>query len=298
MDDKTNLNLGSPSKRRSPDELRRRDDFTSGGPAENNGARPEWERQAETEFSSNGKPAPGFNAWPLMEKLLRSWYWLLLGGCILAGVALVAATLVWQTRYTATAQLLRFETPNNSELFKPRPIAEQTFASMMRSPKLLRDVSALAKPAISPERLASSLVVVPERNSDVVSVSITALDPEVAINVANLFATEAVQFSKDMQIEEAKAANVYYTNQLAEMDRDRKVLIVEMQEAARDAARSAIHPSQLTDKFQVALAEKVQAAREELVNLLAKYTDAHPTVKEQRSKIEALQKQLKEMATN
>ena len=169
---------------------------------------------------------------------------------------------------------------------------------MMRSPKLLRDVSALAKPAISAERLASSLVVVPERNSDVVSVSITALDPEVAINVANLFATEAVQFSKNMQIEEAKAANVYYTNQLAEMDRDRKVLIAEMQETARDAARSAIHPSQLTDKFQVALAEKVQAAREELVNLLAKYTDAHPSVKEQKSKIEALQKQLKEMATN
>src|SRR5207253_8174578 len=82
------------------------------------------------------------------------------------------------------------------------------------------------------------------------------------------------------------------------MDRDRKVLIVEMQEAARDAARAAIRPSQLTDKFQVALAEKVQAAREELINLLSKYTEIHPLVKEQHAKIDALKKEMDAMESS
>src|SRR2546423_268269 len=103
----------------------------SGGAGLPNGENP------AKEFSSNGKVAASFTPWPFVEMLVRSWHWLILGGCVLAGLGFVAGTELWQTRYTASAELLRFETPNNSDYFKPRVISEGTFGSMLRSPELL-----------------------------------------------------------------------------------------------------------------------------------------------------------------
>jgi protein involved in polysaccharide export with SLBB domain/Mrp family chromosome partitioning ATPase len=50
------------------------------------------------------------------------------------------------------------------------------------------------------------------------------------------------------------------------------------------------------DRFQISLMEKLQAAREDLVTLLSKYTELHPAVREQRARIEELQRQLNGMA--
>jgi len=141
-----------------------------------------------TAFDAIGPPPAAFSPWPLFERLIAQWHWLLLGGCAAAVLGLLTGIALWQTRYTANAQLLRFETPNNSEYFKPRQLSEQTFASLLRSPELLRDVSAQTKPPLSPEQVASSLTVAPERNSDVVTVSITLSNPQRAIDTANLFA--------------------------------------------------------------------------------------------------------------
>src|SRR6185369_4217664 len=153
------------------------------------------------DFSGNGHTSPPpFNPWPLVETVARRWFSLVLAGCAMAVLAFLAGTMLWKTRYTASAQLLRFDTPNNSELFKPRQLSEQTFASILRSPELLRDVSTLTKPPLTPDQLTSSLTIVPEKNSDVVTISITAFKPQIALNVANLFANEAVNFSRQLQV--------------------------------------------------------------------------------------------------
>ncbi len=257
----------------------------------------EQEREEREFFAQRRRPML-FSPWPFVEMLIRSWHWLALGGVVLAGLGFVAGMELWQTRYTANAHLLRFETPNNSDYFKPRPISEQTFASLLRSPELLQNVGALAKPSISPDQVASSLNIIPERNSDLVTVGITASDPKMAVNLANLFANEAVAFSKQLQTNEAREANAYYQNQLTDLERERGTLVEQMQHAVRESARAAVRPSQLTDKFRVGLSEKLQAAREELINLLVKYREAHPAVKEQNARIDELQKELDRTVTN
>jgi len=250
------------------------------------------------EFSANGYGGAPFSPWPLFETVARRWFSLALAGCAMAVLAFLAGTMLWQTRYTASAQLLRFDTPNNSELFKPRQLSEQTFASILRSPELLRDVSALTKPPSSPERLASSLAIVPEKNSDVVTASITAFNRQSAVDIANLFANEAVRFSRQLQVNEARAANIYYTNQLADLDRERGALVSHLQQSVRETVRSGVGPVQFGDRFMNALTEKLQAAREDLVGLLANYTEIHPLVRAQHARIDELQKQLERMATN
>jgi len=250
------------------------------------------------DFSANGHTGAPFNPWPLVETVARRWFTLALAGCAMAVLAFVAGTMLWKTRYTAGAQLLRFDTPNNSELFKPRQLSEQTFASILRSPELLRDVSALVKPPLNPDQLAASLTVVPEKNSDVVTVSITAFNRQSAVEIANLFANEAVRFSRKLQVNEARASDTYYTNQLADLDGERDALVSHLQQSVRETVRSGIGPVQFGDRFMNALADKLQAAREDLVGLLANYTEIHPLVRAQHARIDELQKQLERMATN
>ena len=243
-------------------------------------------------YAGNGHAPMPFSPWPLVEMLVRNWPWLLTGACGVAGLAFLAGLGLWETRYTANAQLLRFDTPNNSAYFKPRQLSEQTFGSILRSPELMQQVSSLTKPPLSAEQLNSSLSIVPERNSDVVTVSITGRDPQKAINVANLFANEAVRFTKQWQTKEARDANVYYTNELAELEQDRAALI----QGIQDSLHGGSSPSQVASHLRASLLDKLQTAREELFNLSGKYTDVHPAVIQQRAIIEQLEKQLNNLA--
>src|SRR6266545_4497499 len=150
------------------------------------GFRPKGVAPPDSEL--NGAPHLGAgDFWPFVEALGRRWGWLLLGGATLGLAGLWSGWLLWKSSYTASAQLIRYDSPNVAEVFGFRPAAPQTFASLLRSPELLRRVGARASPPISDDSLASALRVMPERNSDIIVAAVSGRDPQATVDLANFY---------------------------------------------------------------------------------------------------------------
>src|SRR5713101_6462416 len=128
------------------------DDKDFGADAAHNGPRPG--RSPGRNGSPAGAPrANGRQAKPggfaldpmsLTEGVLRRWYWMVLIGALFAGVVSFYTKHIWRNAYTASVQLMRFETLNSTEYYKARQLTDQTFASYLKSPELLQSVSAKA----------------------------------------------------------------------------------------------------------------------------------------------------------
>ncbi len=243
----------------------------------------------EFEPSRNGGRArSSFDVWTLIETVLRKWYWLFLGACVGAAAGGWLGMHLWTQHFTATVQLMRFDPANNSELFKPRQLSEQTFAGLLRSPELMQRVAASNRPPISADRLAAGILITPKRESDMVAISVVGQSARAAVHVANLFAAEAVRYTQNLQAREASEVNNVLKQQLAQMDSDISQLNAQLQKVPKTTATRPLQRSSL-------LTEKLQTAQEELANLLARYTELHPLVREQNAKINVLQKQIADL---
>ena len=63
-------------------------------------------------LGSKPNGAPQFNAadaWLFLEALGRNWLWLLLGGAVFAAAGLWGGLFFWHSTYSASAQLLRYD---------------------------------------------------------------------------------------------------------------------------------------------------------------------------------------------
>ncbi len=232
---------------------------------------------------------PSFDLWTFIELIVRRWYWMLLGGCLLALGGYFAGQYFFQPGYLATAELLRFETANTTEYYKPRQFAQDTFASVIRSPELLQQVSRIAQPPLSVDDLDGALTITPSQNSDMLSITMAAPHPQMAVDLANLYAREAVRYSQELQRKEASGVDNILKEQLSQMDLD----IQDLSGQLRSLPKQSLEQPSATRTQQ--LADKLQTAREELITLLSRYTEAHPAVIEQRAKIKMLETQLQDL---
>src|SRR5580698_2726909 len=110
---------------------------------------------ADRQEESNPPPAASIGAWVMLDLLVQRWRWLVPGSLVSAVLFFLLGWYVIKPKYTATAQMLRFET--TSDYFKPAPVSAGTFADLIRSPDLLRRVGAQAVPQIPPETLGNNL---------------------------------------------------------------------------------------------------------------------------------------------
>src|SRR5665213_585754 len=115
---------------------------------------------------SNRRPVKRFDAWVVLDLVAQRWRWLAPGSLVCAGLFFLLGSYVVKPKFTATAQMLRFET--SSDYFKPAPVSAGTFADLIRSPDLLRRVGAQAVPQIPPELLIKNIKIDAERASDIV----------------------------------------------------------------------------------------------------------------------------------
>ncbi|HEY6168720.1 MAG TPA: polysaccharide biosynthesis/export family protein [Verrucomicrobiae bacterium] len=243
---------------------------TSGGAGVNEQAAPAGPSSSRT------------STWVFIELFVKRWVWLLLGGAALAAAAWEAGMWLLQTHFTAVAQLIYYESPNVAEVFRPRQITLQTLASQLRAPELLERVGAKAEPPLSAEGLAANSRVVPERGAEVVTLSVTGTNLSASVELANLYAREAVRYTQEIQGKDAAEIDRYVKQQLAQIDAEVSVISQQLRSLPRSALQSAAHPAQLS--------EKLQSAREELAALQGRYTDAHPAVQAQQAKVAALEK--------
>ena len=238
--------------------------------------------------AENGAGNLAVDPWTLTEAVLRRWYWIFLVVGVLAGAAYYIAEQRWHNTYTASVQLIRFEMPNSTEFYKPRQLTDATFASLLKAPELLKRIAAKAKPSISPEALTKRSLISPTRDSDVVVVMVGGMDLRHTLDLANLYAREAAQYTRELQAKEAGEVNEALKTQLAQLDADLAAQKKDLATAPSSTQKAGHRTSQTADQLET--------ARGELVKLLSQYTDLHPLVQRQRAQVQALEKQLTDAA--
>src|SRR5579859_652828 len=235
----------------------------------------------------NGSAAPPpVDFWLFAETLLRRWRWPAVAGGVLAAVGLLFGLAHWHSTYTAPAQLISYNAPSAIALFGQREVSGQTLVGVLRSPELLQAAGAEARPPVSAATLAGSLSIMPDHNSDIIVAAVTDKTPQRALELANLYAGEAVHYTQKMQAQSAAEMDEFFSRQLT--NTDLQLATLGQQAGALPAPASETNAAPPSGP----LLEQLQTARGELVALLARYTDAHPLVQAKRAEIAALEREL------
>lgn len=249
-----------------------------------------------------------FDFWTFAEMFARRWHWLVVGGILSAGAFFTLGWCYVQPRFTATAELLRYETPGISEFLKTSPLTPQTFAELITAPDLLRRAGAKMHPPVSADDLAKRLSVDPQVDSDFVNVSLSAPTMEGAIELANIYAQESTNYTSKLQARQAaEVADTYLKQQVQEMDKDIADLTAQfrgMPEVSQASNKLAQVGHALKNLGQnpalspqsafliTKLTEQLQSAELELSQLTVKYTDEHPKVIAAKQAVATLKKEL------
>lgn len=281
--------------------------------------------------------APGFQALGafipfdplrLLLAVRRRSGWLAIGALLLAGPVCLLGALRLQTTYTAPIQLIRRELPNSfraselGEAFKPRQFSIATVVAMMRSPSLLAKVGNQARPQLPPATLLAGLTIIPERNTDLINVSLrSSVNAAVATDLVNTYAQEVVELTRTLQQQEAAELDRFLRDQLGRTEGDlaevlQEILRFTRQENYLDVdkeieaylrnlgeAEAALQNTRLqaeTVAFRIAALETeitrqnpafvaLEEARSRLRKLLLEYTEANPIVIEQQAHIATLE---------
>jgi protein involved in polysaccharide export with SLBB domain/capsular polysaccharide biosynthesis protein len=249
-------------------------------------------RRATSPRSGNGSAppppdTPGFSmdAISLLRPASKRWYWVILAGIAGAVAGGAIGLYLWRPFYTATAQILSIQQSVGTDAYQPQRMSGHTLVGLMESPELFKRMGQKMNPPLAGSQVRGRIKVLPERQSDLVAIEASGPDAKSAIELANQFNAEVMDFTKSHQRKEAEQADAYVSDLLKDAQRD--------VEAARKALPSYIAtlPMESRPAPVIAnhLAEKLQVAREELAKELIKYTDIHPIVKQKRAEIAALE---------
>ena len=153
----------------------------------------------------------------ILDLLAHRWRWPLIGAVLCGMAATIAATKFVGPKFTAIAQLLRYDSPGLSDFFKQdTPMSSDTFAGLIRAPDLLQRVGAKAVPPIPPEAFDKQMKVDADSESDLVSVSLATRNPYESVELLNLYMTNAVNYLRDAQAQQIRtAADSYLGKQVA-----------------------------------------------------------------------------------
>lgn len=272
-----------------------------------------------------------FDPLRLVGAVLMKWKWIFCVGLV---CAIVAGGVGWQQfepQFTASAQLMRQEASGSfraseiGESFKPRQLSVSTLVSYMKSPAVLLRVSEQTQPKLSVRAILAGLTITPERNTDLISLSFkSSRSDQAAMRTLNLFGTEVVRLTREMQGQEAAEVNRLLKQQVNKTDGEMMEINRELLAFAKetglvsadkemDAALRQL--GELDLKYETMridhdtldlrilalekqlaelnpLVEQLLAARAKLAELRAQYTDENPLVDEQMDRVIDLEKQV------
>jgi protein involved in polysaccharide export with SLBB domain/capsular polysaccharide biosynthesis protein len=245
-----------------------------------------------------------FDFGSLLEAIVVHWRRVLANTLLFLLLGLIAAVVIFRPTYTASVQLSRYEPPLASDSFRPQQLTTSALLGMITSSDVLQKTGSELTPPLSAEQLASRLRITEDHNSELIMIEAMGKNRSDTVSLANLFSLEAIRSTQGMQKEEAIEAGSLITQQLANSDADRTAVTQQLAgiEILRSTARQKEQALLLIAKAPTAgkvdgaeitrLGEKTQAARDELSDLQARYTDAHPLVREQKARLAALEAQL------
>lgn len=271
----------------------------------------------------------------LIAAVLRRWWIILSGGMFLAAVGGAFGYKTFTASYKATAQFIRqessatFRASELGEPFKPRQMTVQTLVSLVKSPVVMQRVSEEAQ--LSSHAISGSLTVTPERNTDLISVSyVSGRSAGAAVRVLNIFGNTVVKLIKEMQTQEAVEMNRLLKRQLNKTEEDLRASNEDELEFSKQAGVinidkeidaylrtlgdldlriATLRIEYETGDMQIEalerelkthspIQEKVQIARERLIDLRQEYTELNPIVQEQEAQLAELLHRAESAATN
>jgi len=230
------------------------------------------------------RPKYNLQWWQLAAAAGRHWVWLLVAVAAFAALGAALGRKIWATAYTATAQIVRYDTPD-PQIFQPRPINPATLVGMVNSVELRSRAGARLTPAVSAAEVGDRVKVQPVLSSELVNISFTGANPALASAQANLYAEEAVKFTQELQARDARDAASYLRHQLTQTEQE----IVAVNTQFRGLGPLAT--SSIAATGSSPLQSRLEEARMELTDLQSRYTDLHPLVQMQVARVAALEKQ-------
>ncbi|OZY86251.1 chain-length determining protein [Cellvibrio mixtus] len=172
--------------------------------------------------------------------ILLARKWAILASCALALVAALAIILLTPKSYTAAIDLLvdsRGLDPisgqsqptrmtgaylaTQSDIIRSRNVASKVIEQLAlgSSPAMISAARLTGNPESDQRRmlsfLAKGLVVIPKRDSSVLSIAFKAQDPTLAAQLADAFAEAYIYTNLELRIEPAKQTSQWYNQQLA-----------------------------------------------------------------------------------
>src|SRR5580700_6291565 len=95
--------------------------------------------ESRSKLAFNASAAPRIDFWMILDLLANRWWWFILGAIIGGAGTFELASKFIKPKFTASAQLLRYESPGFSEFLKQEtPMSSDTFAGLIRAPDLLQ----------------------------------------------------------------------------------------------------------------------------------------------------------------
>ncbi|HZZ20834.1 MAG TPA: polysaccharide biosynthesis/export family protein [Opitutaceae bacterium] len=234
-----------------------------------------------------------FDAWAVLEFWSRRWRWLAAWTLIMACVGAFAARSVWKKTFTSTSTLIHYEPSSIDDTYHPRDISTPSLVVMLQAPGLFEEVGSHLKPAMSAKQLSMRLSVNLDRNNDVVTVTAMSGTREEAIDIVNRFSFAAINYTQVMQKQEAIEAGENVKRQLAGVEQEITTTRNSVPAKDKAAVNALTSSAEAAQQPQSDLPQRIRLAREQLDDLLTRYTDAHPLVLAQRAELNALEDQQK-----
>ncbi len=194
----------------------------------------------------------------LVQAVLGRWKWLLAGGVALGILAFAFGLRAVDSSKSAWIQLIRNDQPASGDPSKLRVLPTGTLADMLRNPSFLQRVGSQANPPLSSEELARSVKARPERDGDILTVTVSGMPTDSAVEVANVFARTAVEFTRELQAQDAADEQNRLKQHLERIESD----LAKLNEELRSLPPA---PLSLAERYK-SLSNNLDTARAELVN--------------------------------
>lgn len=230
-----------------------------------------------------------FNGWAVYDLLLRHWRRVLCWTIVFAIAGGWLARTVWGRSFTSTAQLIHYEPSTVDDTYHPRALATPSLVMMLQTSGFLEEFGSHLQSPLTAKELARRLKITLDQNNDVATVSATGASAEATIDLVGRFSDAAIAYTQTMQRQEATAAGAGVDRQLSLVEDEiaAERAAIPATSLATVAAYAALpdYPAPNTGNVQ----QRIQTARDRLDDLLVRYTEAHPLVREQRTQLTALE---------
>lgn len=240
--------------------------------------------------SANGKQPPP-EPWAFPLAVSRHWAWIALAAVIAGILGFQFWSGYWKGGYEATAQLIRTESSDHYLELVPE-VDGTTLSAIIDSSEVHRRVGSRMRPLLLPRQVGRIVKIEPSRNNEIIEISGSFPDEQMAIQFANTYAEETISVTGKMQAAEASGAYQNLERQLALVQEDLASVQAEL-----SSKPNLLFTEQMASAptRSLALFENLEEAGDELLLLMGRYTQAHPLVQEQQARVAMLEQQMADL---